>query len=117
MFLTPYTRRIAATAATAFATLGLSASPAFAGTLLGEATSTVAATVNTTTSTLNSAAALCPGQTFSQPFAALGDYNSYTLVPGSEFNNPPEGWELSGGARVVPATLPNGSSGSALELP
>jgi hypothetical protein len=88
--------------------LGLSSSPALAGTLLGEATNT---------STTSKALALCPGQIFSQPFAAVGDYNYYTLVPGSEFNNPPEGWELQGGAHVVSSTLPDGSSGHALELP
>src|SRR5438105_7623042 len=60
---------------------------------------------------------VCPGQIFSQPFLALGDLNSYTLVPGSQFNNPPEGWELKGGAKVVSATHPDGSVGYALDLP
>ncbi len=61
--------------------------------------------------------AVCPGQIFAQPFLALGDLNSYTLVSGSEFNNPPEGWELKGGAKVVSATHPDGSAGYALDLP
>jgi hypothetical protein len=60
---------------------------------------------------------VCSGQTFSQPFLALGDANAYTLVPGSEFNNPPEGWEFRAGAQVVATTLPNGSAGYALNLP
>jgi hypothetical protein len=63
------------------------------------------------------AASACEGQAFSQPFAALGDYNSYTLVPGSQFNGPAEGWQLSGGAHVAEATRPDGSSGGVLELP
>ena len=32
--------------------------------------------------------AVCPGQTFAQPFEALKDSNYYTLVEGSEFNGP-----------------------------
>ncbi len=59
----------------------------------------------------------CPGQTFSQPFGALNDSNYYTLVQGSTFNGPAEGWELNGGARVVDSTQPDGTSGSALDLP
>jgi hypothetical protein len=107
MFFMPYTRRIAVSAASVIAVLALCASSAFAATL-GEATTTGGNT---------SLLARCPGQTFSQPFVALGDNNYYTLVPGSEFNNPPEGWELSAGAHVVATTLPNGAKGSALDLP
>ncbi len=84
--------------------LCLSAAPALAGGL-------------TETTREATGAAVCPGQSFSQPFSALGDYNYYTLVPGSEFNNPPEGWELRGGAQVVSTTVPNGSGGAALDLP
>ena len=61
--------------------------------------------------------AVCPGQSFSQPFAALNDFSYYTLVEGSEFNGPEEGWALSGGAQIVPATRPDGSSGQVLDLP
>jgi hypothetical protein len=61
--------------------------------------------------------AVCPGEIFSQPFAALNDFGYYTLVEGSEFNGPEEGWELSGGAQIVPATHPDGSSGQVLDLP
>ena len=50
----------------------------------------------------------CEGQGFSQPFAALGDLNTYTLVPGGEFNSASEGWELSGGAQIIQTTLPSG---------
>lgn len=62
-------------------------------------------------------AAVCPGQTFSQPFEAFGDSNWYTLVEGSEFNGGAEGWELSGGAEVVEGIRPDGSIGGVLELP
>ncbi|MBA3865321.1 MAG: hypothetical protein H0X42_03070 [Solirubrobacterales bacterium] len=62
-------------------------------------------------------AAVCPGQTFSQPFAAFKDSNYYTLVKGSQFNAGPEGWELGNGASVVAGTRPGGSSGGVLNLP
>jgi len=90
-----FTHKLACAAGASLALLGLNAAPALAG----------------------SPTEACPGQSFSQPFAALGDNNSYTLVPGSEFNNPPEGWELRGGAQVVSTTVPNGSGGAALDLP
>ncbi|HWF32831.1 MAG TPA: hypothetical protein VG188_09760 [Solirubrobacteraceae bacterium] len=61
--------------------------------------------------------AVCPGQTFSQPFEALKDSNYYTLVEGSEFNGPNEGWELNNGASIVEGTRPDGSSGGVLDLP
>jgi hypothetical protein len=61
--------------------------------------------------------AVCEGQTFSQPFAALKDTNSYTLVPGSEFNQPSAGWELSKGAQVVQTVRPDGSTAQALDMP
>jgi hypothetical protein len=66
---------------------------------------------------VNAVLAVCPGQTFSQPFAGLGDANYYTPVEGSEFNSPAEGWELAGGAHIVNTTRPDGSTGSALDLP
>ncbi len=68
-------------------------------------------------SNAGSAAAVCPGQTFSQPFEAFGDSNWYTLVEGSEFNGGAEGWELSGGAAVVDGIRPDGSFGGVLKLP
>lgn len=68
-------------------------------------------------SNVDSEAAVCPGQTFSQPFEGYGDSNWYTLVEGSEFNGGAEGWELSGGAEVVEGVRPDGSIGGVLELP
>jgi hypothetical protein len=61
--------------------------------------------------------AVCPGQTFSQPFEAFGDSNFYTLVEGSEFNGGAEGWELKNGANVVAGQRPDGSPGNVLDLP
>jgi hypothetical protein len=61
--------------------------------------------------------AVCPGQTFSQPFESFKDSNFYTLVEGSEFNEGPEGWELFNGAEVVGGSRPDGSSGGVLDLP
>jgi hypothetical protein len=97
-----FTTKLASAAGACLAVLGLSSTPALAGSLT-EAVGTVSS--------------VCPGQSFSQPFAALGDYNYYTLAAGSEFNNPPEGWELRGGAHVVTTARPDGSTGAALDLP
>lgn len=65
----------------------------------------------------NAELAVCPGQTFSQPFEAQQDSSYYTLVEGSEFNSPSEGWELKNGAQVVEAARPDGSTGGVLDLP
>jgi hypothetical protein len=61
--------------------------------------------------------AVCPGQTFLQPFTELGDSNYYTLVEGSESAATGEGWELRNGASVVEGTRPDGSSGGVFDLP
>jgi hypothetical protein len=53
----------------------------------------------------------------SQPFVAFKDLNYYKLVPGGEFNNPSEGWELSGGAQVIKTTRPDGTTGGVLDVP
>jgi hypothetical protein len=60
----------------------------------------------------------CPGQTLTQPFAAWGDLNYYTLAPGGNFVNPlAAGWTLGAGAQLTAATLPNGATATVLELP
>jgi hypothetical protein len=61
--------------------------------------------------------AVCPGQTFLQPFEAFADSNYYTLVEGSEFNGGAAGWEMTNGAAVVGGTRPDGSTGEVLDLP
>jgi hypothetical protein len=79
-----------------------------------QAAETVVASVSTKVS---AALAVCPGQTFSQPFEALKDANYYTLVQVSQFDGPEEGWELQNGANVVEGTRPDGSAGGVLDLP
>ncbi len=61
--------------------------------------------------------AVCPGQTFLQPFTELGDSNYYTLVENSESAATGEGWELLNGASVVEGTRPDGSRGGVFDLP
>jgi hypothetical protein len=61
--------------------------------------------------------AVCPGQTFLQPFTELKDSNYYTLVEGSESASTGEGWELLNGAQVVEGTRPDGSAGGVFDLP
>ncbi|HEX4466469.1 MAG TPA: hypothetical protein VH025_04730 [Solirubrobacteraceae bacterium] len=58
--------------------------------------------------------AVCPGQTFSQVFAGLGDESFYTRVPGP---TEAEGWELSGGATITTGTLPDGTEGPVIDIP
>jgi hypothetical protein len=60
----------------------------------------------------------CAAGAFSQPFLSFNDKNWYTLLGGQTeqgFNG--AGWELSGGASIVTTTLPNGSTGTVLDLP
>lgn len=54
----------------------------------------------------------CGNQPESQPFAAYGDQNEYTLVPGGSFQPGGVPWDLTGGAAVVSGSLslPSGSS-------
>ncbi len=61
--------------------------------------------------------AVCPGQTFLQPFSELKDSNYYTLVSGSESAETGAGWELLNGASVVEGTRPDGSTGGIFDLP
>jgi hypothetical protein len=54
----------------------------------------------------------CGSQTESQPFAAYGDTNSYTLVPGGDFQSGSTPWVTTGGASAgnESLSLPAGSS-------
>jgi hypothetical protein len=68
--------------------------------------------------TTDASACSAPTYSFSQPFSALGDSNSYTLAPGQDVNSfTGKGWVLTGGAKIVTTTLANGSIGSVLSLP
>jgi len=60
----------------------------------------------------------CQDPLLSQPFAAIGDPNLYTLAPGESADDfAGTGWTLTGGATIVPATLVDGRVGSVLDLP
>jgi len=83
----------------------------------GEAASATEAVGSVTTVAAKTVAATCEGQTFTQPFEAFGDLNYYTLVTGSQFAGSEEGWTLSGGAKIVTASRPDGSTGGVLQLP
>lgn len=61
---------------------------------------------------------MCAAPQLSQPFLSIGDSNWYTLVPGESPDNfDGAGWTLSGGARIITTTLPDGKTGSVLDLP
>jgi len=47
----------------------------------------------------------CPGVTYTQPFTAWGDSNSYFLATGGSFEGS-NSWSLSGGAQVVTGNEP-----------
>jgi len=60
----------------------------------------------------------CLAQPFSQPFLFVEDTSNYVLIPGEQAGDfEGSGWELSGGARIVPATLREGRRGSVLLMP
>jgi hypothetical protein len=123
-------RKFTATAGVVAGLIGFAAVPALAApvppvvapTVATPAVPTVAAPeatapVKAAPAKVSAELAVCPGQAFAQPFEALKDSNYYTLVEGSEFNGPNEGWELKNGAEVVEGTRPDGSSGGVLDLP
>jgi hypothetical protein len=60
----------------------------------------------------------CSTPVLSQPFAALNDSRFYTMAPGGTFDDPMGGgWQLSGGARIVQTTQPDGTVAGVLDLP
>ena len=121
--------KVAAAACAALLTLGISSATALASpteevptassalAVSDATTSSTEAVGSETTAPAKTVAATCEGQTFGQPFEAFGDYNYYTLVNGSQFESPEEGWTLSGGARIAPTSRPDGSAGGVLQLP
>jgi hypothetical protein len=62
----------------------------------------------------------CGNQTFTQPFAAWGDWSKYAIAPGGTFEGT-TGWSLAGGAKVVsgnePFFLHAGTDSRSLLLP
>jgi hypothetical protein len=60
----------------------------------------------------------CVEGAFSQPFLSEHDSNWYTLMTGQSSSGfTGAGWQLSGGASIEQTTLPNGTSGTVLNLP
>jgi len=87
----------------AVAAAGLSATPAVAAT----------PTMPTPVAPLET----CTEPALSQPFAAYEDFDFYTLAPGGDFDSADNGWELTRGASILPATQPDGTTGGVLDLP
>jgi hypothetical protein len=64
------------------------------------------------------AASWCSDPTLTQPFAAWGDQNYYTLVRGQDDSGVNgDHWQLSGGASIVTTQLPDGTTGGVVDLP
>jgi len=62
--------------------------------------------------------AACKEPALSQPFLNEGDSRYYALAPGQTTESfGGSGWTLSGGATVKSTTLPNGQTGTVLDLP
>jgi hypothetical protein len=60
----------------------------------------------------------CQAPVLSQPFSDLRDNRDYVLAPGGDFSDPNgDGWQLYGGARIVDATRPDGTTGGSLYMP
>jgi hypothetical protein len=53
----------------------------------------------------------CGSPSLSQPFAPWGDYSSYELAPGGDFESSGY-WTLSGGAAIVPGSEPYAATGT-----
>jgi hypothetical protein len=84
----------------------------------GAATLASVSSAAAATTTLPAPSASCPAPVFSQPFASIGDQNSYSLVTGQTPDNfSGAGWTLTNGARIVASTLADGTTGSVLDLP
>jgi hypothetical protein len=54
----------------------------------------------------------CDRAALSQPFAPWGDFNSYRLVPGGDFEGSLAGWTLTGGAKTVAGSEPFRATGA-----
>jgi hypothetical protein len=60
----------------------------------------------------------CAAEAASQPFLSWKDKNLYSLAPGGTFDAlDAPGWDLKGGARIVPTAQPDGTVGGVLDLP
>jgi hypothetical protein len=63
-------------------------------------------------SSASAASTACPATTTSTPFSSWGDANSYSLVPGGNFESSPTGWTISGAASRVAGSDPFAITGS-----
>lgn len=115
------TRKLVCVAALCLGLLGLFAAPAVAGSWhhghRGGNDWNWNGYVKPAPPKVNAELAVCPGQSFSQPFLSFEDLNYYTLVEDSLFDAGSGDWGLRSGAAVVDGTRPDGSSGPVLELP
>jgi hypothetical protein len=60
----------------------------------------------------------CSNPSLSQEFLPWKDSNWYTPIPGQSSDGfDGTGWTLSGGARLITTTLPDGTTGQVLDLP
>lgn len=104
-------RRSLLACAAAAARFGAAPAAAGAATSGSGVAAALAAVVSTATSS-------CTAPALTSPFAALGDTNSYALVPGESADQfAGTGWTLLGGAKIVTATLQDGKTGSVLQVP
>jgi hypothetical protein len=58
----------------------------------------------------------CTHQPLSQPLLPFGDANYYVMAPGGTFSSA-AAWYLTGGAKLVATTQPDGTTGNVLQLP
>ena len=98
-----------------FRCIGLGATVAALGAAPAAAMTTAAATGAGATPVDTSS---CTEPALTQPFLAWGDSNWYALAPGETADDfTGAGWTLTGGAKIVTATLKDGTTGSVLDLP
>jgi hypothetical protein len=80
--------------------------------------STLVMAIPAQAATSNPNTSQCPSAEYFQPFLYAGDGNWYSPLPGDTYDSfSGQGWQLSGGARVLSTALSDGTSGSVLELP
>src|ERR1700733_5298612 len=96
--------------------VAVAAFAAVPGQALAKKADSTTTTSGTTTTSVDTSS--CTAPTLSQPFLAWGDTNWYALAPGETADDfAGAGWTLKGGAKIVTATLEDGTTGSVLDLP
>jgi hypothetical protein len=114
-FIISGTRRTGRTLLAALGAALACASPAAAA-------GTTSTSWSSTSSTWSSSSSGCAvNHALSTPFTRFGDYRTYALAPGGNFESGTQGWSLAGGASVVAGNEPFYVGGSghryALRLP